>query len=131
MSELVGELLVEIACLERSELDRALGLQAGSDQPLGPFLVSLGVVAERDLAKALAERLGLEVTPSHAYGDSPMAKGLVSSDFLKQVHAVAVVEHADHVVVAMGDPFDQYALDAFRQAIVADGCEEPDGNLEL
>ena len=55
MNDSVGELLVEKGCLEQSELDRAMRLQAESGQRLGPFLISLGLVAERDLAKSLAE----------------------------------------------------------------------------
>ena len=119
MSERTGELLVESGCLELSELDRALRLQTESGQRLGTLLVSLGLVTDRDLAKALAERLSLEVTPSHAYGAFSGTEAFASPEFLKQVLALPVSEHEDHVVVAFGDPLDQYAQDALRLAL---GC---------
>ena len=117
MSDNIGELLVENGCLTKPDLDRALKLQAETDQRLGSFLVSSGLVAERDLAKALAEALGMEVVPSHAYGDSSALQGLVSADFLRNAHAIPVRDDADHVVVAMGDPSDTYTVDALRLAL--------------
>ena len=113
----IGELLTERTGLTPAQLERALRLQAESGQRLGVLLVSLGLIAERDLAEALAEQLGLEVTPSHAYPASPVAEGRVSPDFLKQVKAVPVAEHPDHLVVAMSDPLDRYTIDALRLAL--------------
>ena len=117
MSDNIGKMLVENGCLAQPELDRALRVQAETGGRLGPFLISLGLVAERDMAKALAKGLGLEVVPSHAYGDSPALQGIVSSDFLRNAHAIPVREEAAHVVVAMGDPSDAYTLDALRLAL--------------
>ena len=113
----IGELLVERGRLEPSQLDRALRLQADSGQPLGTLLVSLGLVGERDLAQALATQFDLEVTPAHAYGSTPVAKGLVSPEFLKQVKAIPVAKRPDHFVVAVGDPLDQDTLHALRLAL--------------
>ena len=113
----IGELLVENGCLAHPELDRALKLQAETDQRLARFLVSLGLVAERDLAKVLAESLGTEVVPSHAYDDLPGLQGLVSADFFRNAQAIPVRENANHVVVAMGDPSDTYTVDALRLAL--------------
>ena len=116
-SRRIGELLIERTSLASGQLERALRLQGESGQRLGEVLVSLGLIAERDLAEALAAQLGLEVTASDAYPVAPVASGRVSPDFLKQVKAVPVVEHPDHIVVAMSDPRDQYTLDALRLAL--------------
>ena len=103
VTDSIGEWLVEKARLAPSELERARRLQRESGQRLGVLLVSLGLVGERDVAEALAGRLGLEVTPSHAYPATPVAKGLVAPDFLRQLPAVPVAEGADRVVVAFGE----------------------------
>ena len=116
-SRRIGELLTERTSLASGQLERALRLQGDSGQRLGEVLVSLGLIAERDLTDALAAQLGLEVTASDAYPVAPVASGRVSPDFLKQVKAVPVAEHPDHIVVAMSDPLDQYTLDALRLAL--------------
>ena len=117
VTDRIGEILVEAGCLEPPELERALRLKDRSGQRLGALLVSLGMVTDRDLAKALAERLGLEVTPSHAYSACPAAADLVSPDFLKQVQAAPVAERDDRIAVAFADPLDRYALDALQLAL--------------
>ena len=50
----IGELLVEQANIDPTGIDRALRLQGEAGERLGAILVQLGLVAERDLARALA-----------------------------------------------------------------------------
>ena len=115
--ERIGKLLVDRGLLEEPGLERALKLQAESGQRLTTVLVSLGLVAERDLAEMLAEKFGLQVVPPHAYGTGPVVGNAVSPDFLRQVQAVPVADRKGTVEVAIGDPFDNYALDALQLAL--------------
>ena len=113
----IGEILVECTRLEPAQLERTLRLQPESGQRLGILLVSLGLIAERELAEALAEQLGLDLVPSHAYGTSPVAEGRIAPEFLRQVKAVPLAECTEHVVVAMCDPLDQSTVEALRLAL--------------
>ena len=115
--EHIGKLLVDGGLLEELGLERALKLQAESGQRLTTVLVSLGLVAERDLAEMLAEKFGLQIVPPQAYGTGPVAGNAVSPDFLRQVQAVPVADRNGAVEVAIGDPFDRYALDALQLAL--------------
>ena len=117
MTKRIGELLSERTNLAPTQLDRALRLQQSSEERLGSLLVQLGLVAERDLAEALGEQLGLPVAPLQAYPNSPVAAGRVSPAFLQQVKAVPIAEVEDRVTVAMADPLDRYATDALRLAL--------------
>ena len=81
--------------------------------------MSLGLVAERDLAKALAGALGVEIVPADAYGDSPTGQSSLSPDFLRHTYAIPLREESDHVVVAMADPSDRSTVEALRLAF---GC---------
>ena len=117
MHDRIGELLVEKGCLAPSELERALRLQTESGQRLSFLLVSLGLVGERDVAVTLARELDLKVTSSHAYPESPVAKGLIAPEFLRQVQAVPIAKQNGQVVVAFGDPRDTYAIDALGLAL--------------
>ena len=118
MTKRIGDLLTERAGLAPAEVERAVRLQDESGgQRLGALLVSLGLVAERDLAEALSQQLDMPVAASDAYSGAPIGDGVVSPEFLKQVKAIPIEEHADHVVVAMADPLDQYTIDALRLAL--------------
>ena len=50
----IGEILIERGKLDAAGLERALRLQQESGEKLGALLVSLGVVAQRDVAETPA-----------------------------------------------------------------------------
>ena len=54
MSKRIGELLTERVKLDPAQLVRGLRLQQDSPERIGTVLVQLGIIAERDLAEALA-----------------------------------------------------------------------------
>ena len=53
----IGDILIERGKLDAATLERALRLQQESGERLGALLVTLGVVAQRDVAEALAAQL--------------------------------------------------------------------------
>ena len=103
--------------LEPEKLQRARRLEQDSGERLGPLLVQLGMLAERDLAETLAVELGLELAVADAYTDTPAVPDRVTPEFLKQVRAVPLEETAEHVLVAMADPLDKFTTDAISLAI--------------
>ena len=109
----LGELLIERGKLDAGSLDRALRLQQDSGERLGALLVTLGLVAPRDVAEALAAQLGLPMLDGAGYPELPILEERVSSRFLRDAHALPVREDADELVLAMADPTDRYAIDAF------------------
>ena len=94
-------------------LDRALAVQADSRERLGSLLVTLGIVAPRDVADALAAQLGLPLLDLAGYPELPVLEERVSARFLRDAHALPVREDADELVLAMADPTDDYAMEAF------------------
>jgi general secretion pathway protein E len=108
----LGDLLVERGRLDRSQLDRALRLQEDSGQRLGPLLLKLGLVSERDVADALSRQLGLPVVEPADYPDVPLLEGQVSARFLKEAQVLPIAEDEGRVVLAMADPEDRYAIQA-------------------
>ena len=83
----VGDLLVQAGRLAVEQLEQVRDLQAEKGGLLGPLLVQLGFVAERDLAETLAKGTGLPLAGKEEYletvDDLP-----VSVDFLRQHYAV-------------------------------------------
>ncbi len=117
MNRNLGELLVERGKLGAEKLQQARRLEQDSGERLGALLVQLGMLAERDLAEALAEELDLELAVSDSYPSTPAVEDRLSPDFLKQVRAVPLEETADHVLVAMADPLDTFTTEAMELAL--------------
>ncbi len=117
MNRNLGELLVERGKLGPEKLQQARRLEQDSGERLGALLVQLGMLAERDLAEALAEELDLELAVSDSYPSTPAVEDRLSPDFLKQVRAVPLEETADHVLVAMADPLDTFTTEAMELAL--------------
>ncbi|HEX4885756.1 MAG TPA: type II secretion system ATPase GspE [Casimicrobiaceae bacterium] len=110
----IGEILVQRGKLDAAALDRALRLQQESGEKLGALLVTLGLVAQRDVAEALSHQLGLPLVAGNAYPELPILEEQVSARFLRESRALPVREDADELVLAMADPTDAYTIDAFR-----------------
>ena len=102
--------------VEEDELTRALRLQRDSGERIGGLLVQLGFIAERDLAEALAEHLGLPLVEASEYRGIPISAE-ISADFLQRARIIPLSEDEQQVVVAMADPLDKFAAEAVRLAL--------------
>ena len=78
-SKRIGEILIERGKLDSAGLDRALRLQQGSGEKLGVLLVTLGLVAQRDVAEALAWQLNLPLIEASGYPELPILEERVSA----------------------------------------------------
>src|SRR5688572_16893230 len=111
----IGEILIERGKLDTAGLERALRLQAESGgEKLGALLVTLGVCAQRDVAEALAQQLGLPLVDSATYPEFPILEERVSARFLRESRALPVREDESELVLAMADPTDEYTINAFE-----------------
>jgi len=111
----IGEILIERGKLDAAGLERALRLQAESGgEKLGALLVTLGVCAQRDVAEALAQQLGLPLVDSVLYPEFPILEERVSARFLRESRALPVREDEAELVLAMADPTDEYTINAFE-----------------
>jgi general secretion pathway protein E len=108
----LGEILIERGKLDAATLDRALRLQQESGEKLGALLVTLGVVAQREIAEALAQQLDLPMMEAGAYPEFPILEERVSARFLREMHALPVREDDAEVALAMADPTDSYTIGA-------------------
>ncbi len=110
----LGEILIERGKLDAGTLERALRVQQESGERLGSLLVTLGVVAQRDVTEALAAQLGLPLVEAGGYPEFPILDERVSARFLREVRALPVREDETEVALAMADPTDGYAIGAFE-----------------
>jgi len=110
----LGEILIERGKLDAAGLERALRLQQESGDKLGALLVTLGVVAQRDIADALAAQLGLPLVEAAGYPELPILEERVSARFLRESRALPVSEDEQELALAMADPTDGYTISAFE-----------------
>jgi general secretion pathway protein E len=110
----LGEILIERGKLDAAGLERALRLQQGSGDKLGVLLVSLGVVAQRDVSEALALQLGLPLIEAAGYPEMPILEERVSARFLRDARALPLTEDEHELALAMADPTDTYTMNAFE-----------------
>jgi general secretion pathway protein E len=110
-----GEILVDAGKLQPEGLERALQLQRSEPATrLGDILVRLGLLGQGEVARTLASQLGLAALAADQYPEFSILEEQVSVRFLREVRALPLTEDAETVTVAMTDPTNAYAIDAFR-----------------
>jgi len=110
----IGEALVASGKLSSAGLDRALRLRgAGSDHFLA-LLTKLGLVSERDVAEALAARLGLAIAAADELPELPLLEEELGANFLRHAKIVPLADEAECVTLAMADPLDEVTIRAIE-----------------
>jgi len=110
----IGEILIERGKLDAAGLERALRLQQETHEKLGALLVTLGIVAQRDVAEALATQLDLPLVEATGYPELPILEERVSPRFLRDARALPLQEDERELALAMADPTDSYTINAFE-----------------
>lgn len=113
----VCALLVARGRLKDNDLVRARRLhEEAPEGTLTTLLTRLGLVSERDLAEAWAERLDAPLLAARDAPEMPPADVDISIRFLKQQHVVPVRSGEDAITLLVADPADSYPLHAVRLA---------------
>ncbi len=110
----LGERLAKGGKVAPAGLERALRLRDASAEPLHVVLTRLGLVSERDMARALAAELGLPLAKKADFPDAPMLEGMIGARFLKEHRIIPLADGADGLAVAMADPTDSYSIHAIQ-----------------
>ncbi len=110
----VGELLIERGRLNTQGLERAMRVRAESAERLPRLLSKLGLVSERDVAEAIAQRMNLPVVAARDYPAVAVLEDKVSPRFLLESLVLPIAEEPDGIVLAMADPLNTYAIDAMH-----------------
>jgi general secretion pathway protein E len=118
-AELIAERLVEEGKLDRRGIERAQRLVADSRESLLHVLAKLGLVAERDLAEAIAAVLELPLINAKDYPERPLLEDRLSLRFLREARLVPIADTPDGLVVAMADPLDRFAEEAIALVVGA------------
>ena len=114
--ERLGQYLIDCDKLDRNGLGRAMRFQNGGVDRLATLLPKLGLVSERDMARALSELLELPLVRETDIPGSAILDEVLSSRFLKQRNILPLEATDGALRIAVADPLDGYAIDAVRIA---------------
>ena len=109
-------LMVEQQRLREEDLNRARAYRDQHGGNLLTLLVRLGLVSERDLARAQSELLDIELVSDKDYPEDPPEVEDISIRYMKQQHLVPIRTDDETIEVVMANPNDQFALKALAMA---------------
>ena len=106
------DVIVDLGLVEREAMDEAIEMAQSAGSAAERVLVSTGAISEEQLARAVAERFGLDHLDLQLYRVEPEAAKLVSPAAIKRYQAVPVAFAGDRtLLVAMADPANVLAVD--------------------
>lgn len=119
-SRRMGDILVAEGKITEQQLQHALDIQTKDPKDprnIGEILLSLGYIVPADLAQALAQRLRLDYVVLSELGPDDTdseALNLMDEESCRKYKALPLRFEDEHLVVAMSDPNDLYALEDLR-----------------
>lgn len=112
MREKLGEILIRKGLINTQQLNDGLMRQKERRKKIGETLVSLGMVTEENVYKALGEQWGVEFVPADILSaKSPSALAVVPEAFAKEHLVIPLALNEATIMVAMADPDDIVAVD--------------------
>ncbi|MET0769387.1 MAG: ATPase, T2SS/T4P/T4SS family, partial [Solirubrobacteraceae bacterium] len=109
---MLTDVIVDLGFVEREAMDEAVEMATSAGSAAERVLLSTGAITEEELARAVAERFGLDHLDLQAYRVDPDAAKLVSPAAIKRYQAVPVAFAGDRtLLVAMADPANVLAVD--------------------
>jgi type IV pilus assembly protein PilB len=106
------DVIVDLGFVEREAMDEAIEMAHSAGSAAERVLLSTGAITEEQLARAVAERFGLDHLDLQQYRVDPDAAKLVTPAAIKRYQAVPVAFASDRtLLVAMSDPANVLAVD--------------------
>lgn len=115
---LINYLLTKGTVSEQA-MDRAQRVRAqdSAGLSLADLLARLGLAAERDLAQAATDILGLPLVEANDYPDVPLFEDKLPLRFLLEFRVIPIATDEAGIELAMANPVDTYGLDALRMQL--------------
>jgi len=112
--KLLGEILLKSGVLTEERLQKALEHAKHREIRLGDALLQLGYASDKDVARALAQQLGLKFVDLTESPPDPELASVVPRDVAEEYGMVPLSMKDGALIVAMAEPPDLYAVDNLR-----------------
>ncbi len=111
-ARMIGEVIVDLGFADRETVEQAVAAARAQGRPTGQVLVELGVLRHDQLARAVAERFGLDYIDLSVYDLDMGAVNLIRSETAKRYQAIPVGYTEDGtLLLAMADPSNVLTID--------------------
>jgi type IV pilus assembly protein PilB len=111
-SRLIGDVIVDLGFARREAVEHAVAVAREQRRTTGQVLIETGAVRHDQLARALAERFGVDFIDLSVFDIDMGALALIDADTAKRYQAVPVGFLPDRtVLLAMADPTNVMTLD--------------------
>ena len=111
----IGDILIKAGFIKEEQLQEALAYQkVDKSKRLGAILVDYGYVTEAQLLEALSKRLNVLVLDLNDTVIDLEAAGKIPQNIAFKYTLIPISEENNHLVVAMNDPLDFYAIEDLR-----------------
>ena len=107
----IGTTLIDRGLITNDQLDEALEIQRTSGRRVGDILVELGALSAFELARVLADHMGVPFTDLRSSPPDPIIASLLPEDVARRYDALPIQRWNDQLVIAMANPTDLFALD--------------------
>jgi type IV pilus assembly protein PilB len=115
---LIGDIVVDLGFALRESVDEAVAMSREQGKTTGQLLLELGHIRPDQLARALAERFGIDYIDLSVFDVDMGAVNLIGIDVARRYAAVPVGFHPDKsVVLAMSDPTNVLTIDEISMII--------------
>ena len=112
----VGDILVYEKIITEDQLQKALSEQKESKEKLGQILINQSIINEAQLVKAYSQQMGHKhVLENDLLVLSEDNVSLLSEEFARENHVIAMKKTDSGILVAMEDPEDLDAIDGVRK----------------
>jgi type IV pilus assembly protein PilB len=107
--------IVELGFVTRERAEAAVEESRKAGKPAGQVLLEAGAITADELARALAERFGLDHADLTVYSPDLSATNLISPEAARRFSAVPIgFDDDEKLIVAMADPANVLALDDLK-----------------
>ncbi|MGH2904905.1 MAG: GspE/PulE family protein [Solirubrobacteraceae bacterium] len=111
-ARMIGEVIVDLGYADRETVEEAVAAAREQGRPTGQMLVERGVLRHDQLARAVAERFGLDFVDLTVYDLDMGAVNLIRAETAKRYQAIPVGYTGDGtLLLAMADPTNVLTID--------------------
>ena len=107
----LGELLIEIGMITKSDLEAALKAQKTQGGMIGEVIVSLGLAKEEDIAYTLSLQYGFPYLPLQNYEVPKEMVKIIPKEVAVKYCLVPIDQIGNTLTVAMANPLNPQAID--------------------
>ena len=113
----IGEIMIEMGLISRSQLEEALRAQDSRPQRrLGAIFVEMGFAEEEIIARVIARQLDLSFVRITPESVEPQAVTVLSREMAERRNCMPLSRDANRLILAMANPLDLVALDEVEGA---------------